>query len=156
MIKEISKVKLFLYGLTILTALIILVDFTLPGKVFTEDIISIDKERQQYYNAAGNSHYSYKLITSKHRFTVSEDFAKSVEDEKIKYSVSLIFNEVNRYDVHSSEQSNIHSFRIASGLILPLIIIFTILIAYKYKKKMNTLLFVLHVVLLGNLIFLIL
>lgn len=156
MTKETNKIKLLLYGVSLLISFIMVLDFTLPGKNFVEDVVSIKKEKQRYYNAAGNSHYSYKLISPKHHFSVSEDFAKSVENEKIKYSVSLLFQEINRYSNLSSEKGSIHSFRIASGLVLPLIVIFAIFIAYRCKKKMSTLLFVLHVVLLSNLIFLLL
>ncbi len=156
MIGETNKVKLLLYPITLISALVIVIDFILPGKVFTEEIVNIEKEMQQYYNAAGNHHYSYTLITSKHHFTVSEDLAKSAENEKIEYSVSLIFKEINRYKLLSSEKSTIYSFRIASGLALPLIVIFTIIIAYKYKKRISILIFVLQIMLLANFIILIL
>ena len=156
MIEKVNKTKLLLYALTVLTALVILIDFSLPGKVFTEDVINIKKETQQYYNAGGNSHSSYKVITSKHQFSISEDFAKSIQNKKIKYSESLIFKEINRYKLLSSEKSAIYSFRIASGLALPLIVIFTIIIAYKFKKDINILIFVLQVLFLANLIMLIL
>lgn len=156
MIREATKIQLLLYGITILASLVILIDFTLPGKVFTEEVLEIEKERQQYYNAGGNYHYSYKVITAKHHFSVSEGFAKSVQNKKIKYSVSLIFKEINRYSLLSSENSTIYSFRIVSGLILPLLVIFTIAIAYRYKKKISTLIFVLQIILLANFIMLIL
>ena len=154
MIKEADKKKLLVYGITLITAFVILIDFILPGKVFTEEIINIEKERQQYYNAARNYHYSYKVVTSKHHFSVSEDFAKYVQSQKIKYSVSFIFKEVNRYGLLSSKKSSIYSFRIVSGLILPLLVIFTIVVAYKYKKRLSILIFVLQVTLLANLIIL--
>lgn len=155
MTKERNKIQLFSYGVTLLVSLIILGDFILPGSIYTDEVIAIKKERQQYYNAAGNYHYSYKAVTSQHRFLVSEDFAKSAQDKKIKYSVSLLFKEINRYGLLSSKESMVHSLRIASGLILPLLIIGTILIAYKYKKRIGTLLFILQIILLGNLVLLI-
>ncbi len=142
-------------GITVIVSLVMLIDFTLPGKVFIEEVIDVEKKRQQYYNAGGNYHYSYKVITSKHHFSVSEGFAKSVQNREIKYSVSLIFNEINRHSLHSPENSTIYSFRIVSGLILPLIVIITIAIAYSYKKKISTLIFVLQIILLANFILLI-
>jgi len=154
MTKETNKIQLLLYGITILLALVVLIDFTLPGKVFTEDVIKVERKRENYYNAGGNSHISYKVITSKRQFSVSEDLAKSVENKQIEYSESLIFKEVNRHKLVSSEKSTIYSFRLVSGLILPLIVIITILITYIYKKEMNILIFVLQVLLLGDYIIL--
>ena len=155
MTKETNKIQLFLYGITVIISLVILFDFILPGKVFTDEVIDIKKERQQYYNAARNYHYSYKVVTSKHQFSVTKAFAKSAQDKKVKYSVSLIFKEVNRHRLLSSENSTIYSFRIVSGLIFPLMVIITIAIAYRYKKRISTLIFVLQIILLLNLILLI-
>lgn len=154
--KGINKIQLVLYGLTIVIALVILIDFTLPGKIFTEDVTNVERNREKYYNAGGNSHISYKVITSKHQFSVSEDFAKSVENKQIVYYESLIFKQINRHKLVSSEESTIYSFRIVSGLVLPLMVITTILIAYFYKKELSILIFVLQVLLLGNFIMLVL
>ncbi len=151
-----NKITLWSYVITLIVALVILIDFTLPGKVFTEEVVNLEKERQQYYNAGGNYHYSYKLTTAKHNFSVSEDFAKSVQNKKIKYSVSLLFKEINRYSLLSSDKSTSYSFRIVSGLVFPLIVIFAMILAYRYKKKMSTLLFVLQITLLANFIMLLL
>lgn len=154
MTEETNKTQLLSYVITILLALVVLIDFTLPGKVFIEDVIKVERKREKYYNAGGNSHISYKVITSKRQFSVSEDLAKSVEKKQIEYSESLIFKEVNRHKLVSSEKSTIYSFRLVSGLILPLIVIIMILIAYIYKKEMSILIFVLQVLLIGNLIIL--
>lgn len=154
MTEETNKTQLLSYVITILLALVVLIDFTLPGKVFIEDVIKVERKREKYYNAGGNSHISYKVITSKRQFSVSEDLAKSVEKKQIEYSESLIFKEVNRHKLVSSEKSTIYSFRLVSGLILPLIVIIMILIAFIYKKEMSILIFVLQVLLIGNLIIL--
>ena len=154
MTEETNKTQLLSYVITILLALVVLIDFTLPGKVFIEDVIKVERKREKYYNAGGNSHISYKVITSKRQFSVSEDLAKSVEKKQIEYSESLIFKEVNRHKLVSSEKSTIYSFRFVLGLILPLIVIIMILIAYIYKKEMSILIFVLQVLLIGNLIIL--
>jgi len=155
MIRETNKIQLLLYGISLIASLVILIDFTLTGNVFTKEVIAIQKERQQYYNAARNYHYSYKVITSQHHFSVSEDFAKSVQNKKIKYSVSFIFKEINRYSLLSSKNSTIYSFRIVSGLVLPLLVIITIALAYLYKKKISILIIVLQIILLANFIILI-
>lgn len=57
---------------------------------------------ERYYNSAGNSHRSYKVITKSHKFFVSKDFAKSINTkEKIEYAISPIFKEVNWYKMLS-------------------------------------------------------
>ena len=150
------KLRVILYAIFVLVALVIIVDFVLPGRIVNDEIINVKRERQQYYNAAANFHYSYKVMTSEHHFWVSEDFAQSVQDhEKIKYSVSPVFKEVNWYGLVSSENTSSYSLRIISGLVLPLLTMISIIIAYRYKKKIGTLVFVLQSLLIADLIFLI-
>jgi len=149
-----NKKMLWLYGITLVTSFIILIDFIIPGTAFVDEEVSITRNIEKYYNAGGNSHNTYEVITSQHQFSVSEDFAKLVSDQKIKYSVSLIFKEINRYGLYTSEKSEIYSFRIASGLVLPLLVIVALVIAYKYEGRINILLSVLQIVLLLNLILL--
>ncbi len=151
-----NKATLYLHAITLLAALVILIDFTLPGKVFTEDVINIKKERQQYYNAARNYHYSYKVITNEHQFSVAEEFAKLAKNQKnIEFAVSRLFKEVNWYRLLSSDKKAVYSLRIVSGLILPLLIIISLVVAYRYKKKISTLILILQILLLADLIFLI-
>lgn len=151
------KLRLTVYVISILIALVIIADFALPGKVITDKIAKIQKSLEEYYNAGGNYHYSYKISTNKHEFSVTEEFAVLVkENEEIEYSVSQIFKKVNWYKQPSSDDKSFYSLRIASGLILPLLVILSIFIAYRYKKKINTLLFVLQILLIADLIFLIL
>ena len=150
------KLRLSLYATFVLAALVIIVDFILPGRIIIDEIINVERERQQYYNAARNYHYTYKAITSEHQFWVSEDFAQLVQDhEKIEYSVSRIFKEVNWYRLLSSENKSFYSLRIISGLVLPLLTIISIFVAFLYKKNIGTLVFVLQTLLIADLIFLI-
>lgn len=150
-----DKLRLLIHAIFILAALIVLVDFTLPGRIINDKIIEVKKERQQYYNAARNYHYSYKLHAHQHQFSVAEDFAELIQDEeKVEYSVSRIFKEVNWYRIPSSENKDVFSLRILSGLALPLLTIVPILVAHLYKKNMGILLFVLQVLLLADLILL--
>lgn len=149
------KLQLSFYVIFILAALVIIVDFVFPGKVITDEIINVKKEQQQYYNAARNYHYSYKLITSEYQFPVTEEFAELIQDEeKIQFSVSRIFKEVNWYRLLSSDNRDTYSLRIFSGLVLPLLTIISILVDYLYKKNLDILVFVLQVLLIGDLIFL--
>jgi hypothetical protein len=141
----------------ILAALLIMVDFILPGKVVTDEIINVERELQQYHNAARNYHYSYKITTSEHEFSVTDDFAESITgNEKIEYSVSRIFEEVNWYRKVPSEKKAVYSLRIISGLVLPLLTIVSIAVAYRYKKNTGTFVFVLQTLLVANVVYLLL
>ncbi len=140
-----------------LIAVIIITDFTLPGKVFTKDIIAIKKEKQQYYNAAKNYHFSYELTTNKHQFLVTKDFVKSNwKNNKVDYSVSLVFKEVNWYKPTTSTIKSYYSLRILSGLIFPLLVLTSMAFSYYYKKNIDIFIFVLQALLLADLIYLIL
>ncbi len=153
--KHQHKLRLLLYSIFALVALIVLVDFVSPGKIINDEIINVKRERQQYYNAARNHHYSYKVITSEHEFLVEEDFAKlELVNEKIEYSISRIFKEVNWYRFVSSENKSFYSLRIISGLVLPLLTIISIFVAFRYKKEIGILVFILQILLIADLIFL--
>ncbi|OIQ39926.1 MAG: hypothetical protein BM563_03355 [Bacteroidetes bacterium MedPE-SWsnd-G1] len=151
MVKKITTSTLISYAIPLIIALVIILDFSLPGKVYAEDAVTIEKELQRYYNAGGNYHYSYEVVTPERRFAVSETFANEVRGKSISYSVSLIFNQVNKHGLANSSKTNIYSFRIASGLVYPLFVIFILFIHYKYNKNWTTLLFVLQVILLADL-----
>ncbi|GAB1309654.1 hypothetical protein KH5_23370 [Urechidicola sp. KH5] len=146
-----SKATLIAYSIPVLMALIIILDFALPGTKYNEEVTNIERERQNYYNAGGNYHYTYEVVTPTTTFTVEEDFAKQVKGKEIGYTVSLFFKEVNKHYLLPKGTIRIHSFRIATGLVYPLFVIFMIFIAYRYKKNWDTLLFVLQVVLLADL-----
>jgi hypothetical protein len=153
--KNQSKFNLTLNAAFVLVALVIIVDFILPGRIVNDEINNVEKERQQYYNAARNYHFSYKVITHEHEFYVTEDFAELVQDHKnIEYSVSRIFEEVNWYRLLSSENRGSYSLRIISGLVLPLLTIFSIAMAYRYKMNIDILVFVFQTILIADLIFL--
>ena len=80
------------YAIFVFTALVIIADFIVPGRIVQNEILQVKKERQQHYNASGNAHYAYKVITDERQFWVEEDFAESVQGgEKIEYSVSRVF-----------------------------------------------------------------
>lgn len=153
--KHQHKLRLLVYATFVLAALVIIVDFVLPGRIINDEIINVKRERQQYYNAARNYHYSYKVITNEHQFSVDEDIAELVQNhEKIEYSVSRIFKEVNWYKLLSSENRAFSSLRIISGIVLPLLTIISILVAYRYKRNIGTLVFVLQTLLIADLVFL--
>lgn len=156
MSKHLHTLRLSLYGIFVLLAMLVLVDFIFPGKVLNNEIVEVNIKRQNYYNAARGYHYTYKVITEKHQFYVTEDFAESVEDHaKIEYSISRIFKEINWYRSPSSENQDIYTLRIISGLVIPLLAILSIFIAYRSKKDIDTIVFLLQLLLIVNVVYLI-
>lgn len=154
--KSQKKTRLYLYATFTLLAFVILVDFVLPGRIINDEIIKVQKNRQQNYNTARNYHYSYKVVTNEHEFLVAADFvALEMENKNIKYTVSPIFKEVNWYRLLSSENKSFYSLRIASGLVLPLVSIILIFIAFRYYKKIDYLILIIRILLIADLILLI-
>ncbi|MEY8848556.1 hypothetical protein AB9K26_07060 [Psychroserpens sp. XS_ASV72] len=152
-----SKLRRVAYSLTVFLALLILTDFAFPGKIINDRIRNVDSDVQQYYNAAKNYHYTYKVITSEHEFMVTEDFAElELTNKKIEYSVSRIFKDVNWYRLPPSESKSFYSLRIYSGLVLPLLAIIAIFIVYRFKKDIVMVVLILQILLIADLIFLIL
>ena len=142
--------------LSILVAIIILADFLYTGEIFIEEVNHIKKEHQRYYNAAKNSHLSYRVNTDKHSFNVTEDFAKKIEiGEKINYTVSKIFAEINSYSKIESNKKEVYSLRLFSGLILPILVIIIMVLSFYSKIKISSLVLIFQILLIGNLIFLI-
>ncbi|WKN42141.1 hypothetical protein [Tunicatimonas pelagia] len=140
----------------ILLALFIILDFILPGNTHVSKVLDVKKELQQYYNAAGNYHYSYRILTAEHSFSISEEFARVVQKEQeIRYEVSWLFEEINNYGLVASTARNIYLLRVLSGLILPLLAIVVSVLAYKYERKVSVVIFVFQLLLLGDLLFLI-
>ncbi|NND79594.1 MAG: hypothetical protein HKN53_06835 [Maribacter sp.] len=149
------KLRLSLNAVFVFVALVIIIDFVSPGSIINDVIIDLQKERQQYYNAARNYHYSYKVITSEHEFLVTEDFAKlELVNKKIEYSISPIFKEVNWYKLLSSKNKSFYSLRIVSGFVLPLLAIILFFVAFRHEKKIGTLVLILQILLVADLIFL--
>lgn len=155
MINNQDKLRLGLYSLFVLTSITILTDFILPGSVIVEEIIDVRKEKQQYYNAARNYHFSYRVFTKTNNFSITEDFAKEIKNnQQIEFAVSPIFKEINSYRLLNTGNREIYSLRILSGLVIPLALILVIGLAFKYEKKMSILIFVIQVLVMADLIFL--
>ena len=148
--------KLYLSLVCIGIALVIMADYAIGGQIKTDQIVSVERERQQYYNAARNHHYSYKLITNEDKFTVEEEFIKlNVDGKRIEYAVSPIFKEVNWYKLTSNEKKFSHSLRLFSGCVLPLLVVIAIIADLKFNRNVELLVSVLQVLLIANLLFLI-
>jgi len=148
--------RFWLYGLYMAVALIMLVDFALPGKVYVSEVTHVTKTRRQYYNAAGNYHYSYRVFTKAHSFPVSAEFAETLkEPSQITYTVSILFKEINRYGSPGVKPGNTYSLRWFSGLVLPVVAIAVMGIARTRRKRTGTLIFSIQVFLIANTIFLV-
>ena len=140
-------------SITILLSLIIAIDFTLPGAIVSEQIEAIKKERQQYYNAAQNHHFSYKVITATNNFFVSSDFAQlNGKNTAIKYEVSPLFKEVNWYKSDTSRTFQ-YSLRLYSGLLIPIALLLALLISFKTTYNIDILIFIFRILLFGDFIF---
>jgi len=147
--------KLIIQSIFLVAAIVILTDFIIPGEIQTGKIITLKKERQQYYNAARNHHYSYKVITKKDDILVDESFAKQeLKDKMIEFSVSRIFSEVNWYRIEAAPNKNFYSLRIASGVILPILMLLGLWLSTKYKIEISTLLFIVQILMLIDLFYL--
>lgn len=143
------------YVLFSLVAIVIIIDFAAPGRIIEDEIIKVESERQQYYNAARNYHFSYKIITTQYEFSVAEDFANSVrKHDKIEYSVSGIFKEVNWYRVLLSNNKSVYPLRLISGLILPLLTLIAIFVDYRNRQNIGTFTFILLILLTVDMIIL--
>ncbi|WP_245759831.1 hypothetical protein [Robiginitalea myxolifaciens] len=149
-----SKQLLYI-GIFGITALTILVDFVAPGTSYEKEIQEVRKTLQRYYNAGGNYHYSYKVITADHEFLIDEDLVKSaIKGQLVGYTISPIFSQTNWCRLPGSTQKSYHSLRLASGLILPLIFLLVLFISFRFKKRIGTLVFILQILVLADLIFL--
>lgn len=137
-------------------ALIITLDFLLPGNSHHEKITRVSQHYERYYNAGNNQHYSYKLQTKSRKFYISESFSKQAsKNDSINYKTSLIFNQVNSFYTNSNTSST-YSLRYVSGLFVPLFTVLIVLLSYFSKKNMDILLFVTTMLLFADLVFLIL
>ena len=156
MTTSLPKWLLYIYAIFALTAIVVIADFATPGRIIADDIVEIQKNRQQDYNDAENFHFSYKVITNEHAFQVKEAFGSmELENKKIEYSVSPLFKRVNWYRLLTVEKRSYHSLRLASGLILPLLLLLLLFLKFRYNKGNRRLLFIMQVLMIGNLIFII-
>ena len=140
---------------TLLVSLLILADFFIPGTTHHQEITRVEKARQQYYNAAGNSHYSFRVISPTHSFPVSESLGTALySGDSISFQTSPVFAQINWSQTQASEQKHRHSLRLFSGLILPLLCIILITLIHRKGWKADTFIFVLQVMLVADLVYL--
>lgn len=150
-----DKKQFIYYSIFCLAALIILVDFIVPGATQEREVVQVKKTLQRYYNAGGNYHYTYKVVTSDNEFLIDEDHAQlAPEGKPITYSLSPIFNQTNWYQLSTNGKKSYHSLRLASGLIMPLLYLLALIVAFRFNYRLGKLLFIMQILLIADLIFL--
>lgn len=150
-----SKYERIFHALFALIALVILIDYAWPGETIEDRVQEVQKERQQYYNAAGNHHYSYKVVTSQHTFLISKEMAQlELLDRPINYAISPLFREINWYRPEAAEAKSTYSLRLASGFALPALFLVALLAIYRFQRRLGQVPMILQILLIGDLILL--
>ena len=140
---------------SIVLCLAILADFLVLERDYEAEIVDIKKEYQQYYNAAGNHHFSYKIETAEHSFyTEEENLTTAKVGDPISYSVSILFKEVNQFRFKNTDEAYIPQLRLISGCVLPIVVLIIVLAGLRFGNRLDVLVFIAQTLLLGDLIFL--
>lgn len=155
--KHSAPFQTYVYAVFALFSIVIIIDFVLPGTLVNDEIKQIKRVQERYYNAGGNSHYSFHLVMQEREFTVAEKFAKHVQvGDQIEYTMSPLFSEVNWYRKPPSTDKSFYVLRLLSGLAIPLFTLLSLALKYRYKMKIDIITFALQVLLLADLVYLIL
>jgi hypothetical protein len=146
-----NKVSVYIfYAIPIL----LIIDFSLPGKEIITKVNAIKTNRQSYYNAGGNSHLTYTITTKESRFTASKEFVKKIDiGNLISIKKSLVFKEINSCSFNGFSET--YSLRLFSGLILPFLVMVILLAQTKFNLKISALALIFKIMLVGNLIYVI-
>ena len=137
-------------------ALATLMDTLFSFKTITEEVIYSRATKEQYFNAARNSHTTYKVITANHSFYVDEVFHGTTQPgDRIEIKQSLLFDEINGYKKECSANYEMSNMRIVSGYASSIAMLLVAILGFQFKNKVNTLVFVTQSLTLGNFIYLI-
>lgn len=135
-------------------AILLIVDFSLPGKEIVTKVNAIEVNRQSYYNAGGNSHLTYTVTTEESQFTATKEFVKQLNvGNLISVKKSIFLNEVNSYSFNGFSET--YYLRIFSGLILPFLVMVILLVQTKFNLKISALALIFKILLIGNLAYII-
>lgn len=152
--REKTKLKSIVKYSFLVICLVILFDTYIPGKSHQSSIKSISINYEQYFNAGGNGHYSFSIVTEDHSFYIDEkekdNFSKG---NNISYRLSPIFNEIQQFE-SESYQGSVSSLRLYTGTLFPILFMLIILLSFKYDERMGIVLFVTQVAIIANLIYL--
>lgn len=142
-------------GLIALMSLLIIVDYFFAADTFTEDVVGINRALEEYNNAGGNYHFSYRIQTRNFSFPVSEAFASQAQQAKqLSLEVSPIFREVNAYEIPQTGEKEVYGLRLLTGLLFPLLALLVMALGYRYKGKLSILIFVVALCAVANLLYL--
>tara|TARA_Y100001954_G_C15718027_1_gene556716 strand:+ start:129 stop:593 length:465 start_codon:yes stop_codon:yes gene_type:complete len=137
-----------------LLSLIILFDYLGTGNIVSSEIINVKRDLQRHYNASGNFHYSYRLVTLDHTFSVDKSDYRTLKlGDSIEYSISPIFKKINWYKPFQFDRKKVYSLRWMSALLLPVMLLISMLLEYLLKSRIeiDLFVFILQVVLLASL-----
>ena len=149
------KTELIFMAICALISLVTILDFILIKGPITENVITVSTTVESHNNASKNFHLSFKIRTQNHHFSVSENIANSVEKgDELSLIITPLFNEVNNVEMTLSGDSEIHSLRLISGLILPLLILSILAFGYKYGSQWRNVVFVFEVLAFANFVYL--
>lgn len=152
-----DKVQLMVMIIFAIIALLILVDYRFTGSTVIEDVIDKTSRLENKHSVARNFYVVYYIHTQENTIAVSKDFQSIAHlNEGVNIEKSLLFNEINNVTILASKKSEIYSFRTASGLLLPSLVLIILGLGYTLRSRINTLVFVSEVVLLIDFIFLLL
>lgn len=148
------KIKLVVLLICALLSVVTLLDFDFDSGTFTEQIESFDQTRQRYYNAGGNSHKTFNIYTKSYEIQVTKGFYSTLQEgDLISVSQSLLFNEINKVWNPRNTMSETHSIRYFSGLVIPIVMLIVTGLAFKFRGKYETLIFVVCILTVANFIY---
>jgi len=77
-----------------------------PGRIVNDDIIDVQQGATTIFQCRRNYHYSYKVITSEHKFLVTTESLRAFRTghKKSNTLFSPIFKEVNWYRLADSDK----------------------------------------------------
>ena len=129
--------KQFLFYVFAVLSLLLLVDFGFTKSKSIEKIQKVKKTHQDYYNAGGNSHFSYELVIIKKSYFVSEEFSKELKQgSSVQINHSLLFNQCNKIStINAPVLSEVYSLRWFSNLVIP--ILFLLVFAQNHFSKIK-------------------
>ncbi len=152
-----EKIKNAIRLLFSILAITILIDYSVSGNETTELVKGLNKSFENYNNAAGNSHYSYKLETKNFNFNISNDYYNlATLGDEIRIKESPIFKEVNASTIVKENYTETYSLRRITGLFIPLVVLTVLFFSFKALDKIKILAFVTLIVSIADVIYLML
>lgn len=132
---------------------LITADFMLPHKHQTQPILEKIIRIESGHNAARKTYNTFALRTKDYTIAVEENiYKRAIENQEIDIAVSALFNKVGTIKLPTGE-TQLYSFRIFTGLILPLLVLLILCLHTFTKLKLGILYFVAQAVLVGDAVY---